>query len=243
MSSSSRPAWARMLAELAIIVVGVLIALAVDSWNTARGEHALEHRYLQSLVADLKGDSATYANLFLPAIAQKDSALRDIAPFVRGAPIVGDTLALLDRVSLGGRLGTRARLTLARRTTFDELSVTGNLSLIRSATLRAALVDYYGGMDIQADRLLSRIGGYPMYVHAYYPAELRDSKTEEAVRAFDVKRAVRGFRSEEFRSLLNQELNYMFLARPIFERAAAETNTTLHLVEAELPGSLDGGGS
>ncbi len=237
MTSRLRPAWTRLFAELTIIVVGVLIAMAVDSWNTARGERALEQHYLLSLAADLRSDSVTFQDIFLPAVIQKDSALHEVAPVVRGTSVVGDTLEFLDRLSLGGRVGTRTRQTLTRRTTFDELSMTGNLSLIRSAELRAKIVDYYFQMEIQADRLLSRIADYPRYVPQYYPAELRGAKTEEIVRDFGLKRAVRGFRSERFQSLLNQELNYASFARPILERAVENTDTLLSLVETELAAS------
>jgi hypothetical protein len=243
MTSRPRPAWTRLFAELTIIVVGVLIAMAVDNWNTARGERALEQHYLRGLAADLRGDSATFQRTFLPAVVQKDSALHEIAPIVRGTRVLKDTLGFLETVSLGGRLGTRTRLTLTRRTTFDELSMTGNLVLIRSTELRAKIVDHYFQMEIQSDRLVSRIADYPMYVHQYYPAELRGAKTEEDVRAFGLKRAVRGFSSERFQSLLNQEMNYAAFARPMLERAAEDVNTLLSLVDAELAASGEDGGS
>lgn len=88
--------------------------------------------YLVHIFAtDLRRDSAMLVGLYLPGSAQKDSALRAIAPVARhGAPIEGDTTELLPLVSLGGRLGTGG-LTITRPTV-DELVSTGGLRLIES---------------------------------------------------------------------------------------------------------------
>ena len=97
----------RVLTEFAVIVVGVLVALGVDSWNEGRAERDMERSYLEALANDLRGDSALVVDTFLPALAQKDSALRLIAPIARGEePVPTDTLGFLRLVSLGGRLGS-----------------------------------------------------------------------------------------------------------------------------------------
>jgi hypothetical protein len=150
---------------------------------------------------------------------------------VRGAPLEADTLAFLEAVSQGGRLGSASALTLARRTTFDELIATGNLGIIRSAALRAALVDYYEQARIQSNRLLARVPDYPLAVHAYYPAELRGDRTLDDVRAFGVRRAVEGFRSSEFEAVMDQEFNYMYMLRPTFDDFVQATNQLLRRLE------------
>ena len=42
-----------MLGELIIVVVGVLLALAADRWNTGRLDRASEKAYLLELAVDL----------------------------------------------------------------------------------------------------------------------------------------------------------------------------------------------
>jgi hypothetical protein len=46
--------WKRLLAELAVIVGGVLIALAADAWWERRQEHAEARDYLQQLLVDFQ---------------------------------------------------------------------------------------------------------------------------------------------------------------------------------------------
>lgn len=232
MSGISQGKLGHHVSELVIIILGVLIALAVDQWNDGRRERGLEAAYLEALEGDLRSDSVRYADLFLPALATKDSALSAIAPVIRGAPLRGDTLAFLSTVALGGRLGSAQPTGLARRTTFDELIATGNLSLIRAPSLRAALVDHYNQDQIQASRLKARVPDYPMAVHAYYPAELRGERAPGDVRAFGLRRAVEGFRSPQFEAVMDQEFNYMYLARAVMQSMADETNELLRRVES-----------
>jgi hypothetical protein len=44
--------WSHALVELATVVIGILIALAVNNWADARHNAGLEARYLQRLLAD-----------------------------------------------------------------------------------------------------------------------------------------------------------------------------------------------
>ena len=52
-AGSSRP-WKRLIAELAVIVTGVLIALGADSWWEQRHEHRRAVDYLQQLLNDFQ---------------------------------------------------------------------------------------------------------------------------------------------------------------------------------------------
>ena len=44
--------WPRALVELATVVIGILIALAVNNWAETRHNAALEARYLERLLSD-----------------------------------------------------------------------------------------------------------------------------------------------------------------------------------------------
>ena len=218
------------LRELIVIIAGVLVALGVDNWNDDRRDRALEAQYLSALEADLRSDSVDFQRIFLRALIRKDSALTVIAPVVRGAPLEGDTLAFLDAVGLGGLLGTTSPIVLARRATYDELLASGNLSLLRTAELRSALVEHYMNVDVAMQRLRARVADSPLFVHKYSPAEMRDAKTPEAIRAFGVRRAVTAFRSPDFEALMDQEINFMHFAEGQIQMGADGTNAILRTV-------------
>jgi len=44
----------RALGEIALIVIGILIAIQVDSWNQNRQERQQEQQYIQSLLEDVR---------------------------------------------------------------------------------------------------------------------------------------------------------------------------------------------
>jgi hypothetical protein len=222
----------RAAAELIIIILGVLIALAVDNWNSDRAERTLEKSYLTALGNDLRADSTFLAGIELPALAQKDSALAVVAPIARGlSPIPVDTVGFLRVVSLAGRLGAGAFST--KQPTYDELLSTGRLRLIQSQELRAQLVAHYTASEVQKARTNWRTPGYPMMVHEFYPAELRESVSEAAVREFGVARALQIVRSDRFERVMNQELNLLFFLRTTAEQFLLDTNALLRLVDEE----------
>jgi hypothetical protein len=48
--------WAQVMIELLLLVLGILIALAVDDWVQGRRDARVERDYLQLLVRDLERD-------------------------------------------------------------------------------------------------------------------------------------------------------------------------------------------
>lgn len=222
----------RALPELIIIVVGVLAALAVDHWNSGRADRALEISYLDALLTDLRADSVEFADVLVPALAQKESGLSAIAPVVRGhAPVPEDTLQFLRMAALGGRLGGGPEL--GTSTTYEELVATGALRLIGSPSLRSRLVAHYRSLELGTMRIRMRTSGYPMLIHEYYPGEMRGAHTDSIVRIFGLLRAVEGLRSDRFNSVLNQEFNMLFFMRSTIDRLRDETNVLLGHVDRE----------
>jgi len=64
--------WQYALGEFSIVVLGVLAAFWVESWNAGRNDRSLEIEYVQSLLRDLKADSESI-----------DTALRRSEQFAR----------------------------------------------------------------------------------------------------------------------------------------------------------------
>lgn len=53
----ARQMLARFGRDLAVIILGVLVALTFDNWATARSERELERNYVSRLSRDLRADS------------------------------------------------------------------------------------------------------------------------------------------------------------------------------------------
>ena len=50
--------WRIALGELAIVVVGVFLALSADGWAQQRADRSMERGYLDDLAIDLRSDTA-----------------------------------------------------------------------------------------------------------------------------------------------------------------------------------------
>jgi hypothetical protein len=129
-----------LFSEFIIIVLGVLVALAVDEW---RDENAMEQRrlhLLSSLLVDLKDDQNDYQN-FVRSARQRHQIVRQLT----SSPLpdqlhLSDTLMSLGeglfQVGLSDRLQTH-------RGAFQETTATGSRIVVENDALRIQLLQYY----------------------------------------------------------------------------------------------------
>ncbi len=152
----------RWLAELVIIVAGVLIALWIGDVRQDRLDRATEVDYLQRLEADLQLDldevdrvvrhsenrvaAARRALAFMKETPEADAETGPgAAPEPgsgAGAGATADELALFDVIDDFDRAGYITFFSQAQ-STWDDLLGTGNLKLIRNRDLRQAMSRYY----------------------------------------------------------------------------------------------------
>ena len=116
--------WPHALVELATVVIGILIALAVNNWAEARHNVALEARYLERLLAD-SAENLTMLQERIDLLTRRTDQLTRLSRWLTGGterPTDGETSEVLRRWFIQPAL----RL---RRETYAELVSTGNLSL------------------------------------------------------------------------------------------------------------------
>ncbi len=135
----------RSAGELAIIVIGVLMALAVDSWRQGFEERSREEEYLAQLLSDAQEN----ARILEGALSEETIRLEQLMA-------IED--ALIDSVTISreSALGWTAegddnptwysdpRLRLG---TITSLLAAGDFRLIRDARVRNALIAYAGQME------------------------------------------------------------------------------------------------
>ncbi len=140
----SAPGLGRALAEIAIIVVGVLIALGADAWWSDRKEAQLTEEFRTALVADLAWDREWYGVLdrwLGDATVGIDSLATAVLDEVDRDPATVDLwLAWSSRLLVGKQ----------RSGAFDELVATGHLALFEDPDLRQAIIAYYS-LDVRVE--------------------------------------------------------------------------------------------
>lgn len=118
--------WKRLLAELTVIVAGVLIALAVDSWWERRQERSHARQYLEQLLVHFE----TTERRLRSTIETETQRLEAVT-------------TVIDRALRGpGRTQTRLTYRPATTGTLTALIEGGDLRLLRSDSVRFELIAF-----------------------------------------------------------------------------------------------------
>jgi hypothetical protein len=129
----------RALGEFVIIVLGVLVALAVDQWRNSLDDRGRETAYLHALEESLLFDS-TELSKNIESHARGLTNARYVLPFLEDPDRpLGDTAVFLGAAFRASRWD----VPFLQTDTYEDLISTGNLHLIRSAALRAEILSYY----------------------------------------------------------------------------------------------------
>ena len=231
--STAKARW--LFAETLVIVLGVLIALALDDYRTERDERQLEIDYVQRIQTDVNRDINYLTTNWYPRLDGKSAALDAIAPVVRHqVPVPEDVETFLINVSRGGMQGASIA-GWVNDITFRDLRSTGNFRLIRSPDVRAQIGNYYSIVDSQIKRVEARDTNYVSFVHSVLPAELREDMNIESMDQFGVDFALKRLLSDEFRIVMNKEYNRMLFMRLLdFAGFAESMNAELESYLEEL---------
>ena len=130
--------WARFGRDLAVITLGVLIALAFDGWSSARADRRLEREYVSRLIRDIRADSTTLQRQITFALAGESAARALLVLLLHPDSTAPDTM-----VSRFFSDATRNAFLTANSITLDELKSTGNLRVLRDIKLRESVLSYY----------------------------------------------------------------------------------------------------
>ena len=128
--------------DIAVVILGVVIALAFNSWAEARSDRRLERSYLSRLARDLRADSMLLQRYRANA-AQGEAGARLLLN------LLDDRSQAADDTTVARSFGdaTRGALSAANAPTIQELKSTGNLRVIRDAGVRDAMLTYYSEVD------------------------------------------------------------------------------------------------
>ncbi len=132
----NRIPWARFAAEFVVIVVGVLVALAVDASVSERSDQANAAQYLEWIRDDLDATAPTLSEA-MGVDADASEAATLLLDTLDAVPLPGaDTL-----VRMFGRLTQSVTFTPVL-STIDAMIESGDLQLITDPTVRRALLRY-----------------------------------------------------------------------------------------------------
>ena len=126
----------RTVGEFVLVVLGVLVALMVDTWIDQRNDDNLRQEYLVSLTDDLKADqqSLEYHISFFTSVYSLGLETRD--NLRSDEPVNQDAL-------LAAYYASENWNSVPVKTTYEDLQSTGNIRLLGDLDLRLALAAYH----------------------------------------------------------------------------------------------------
>lgn len=154
------------LGEIILVVIGILIALQINDWNTAKKSREKEVSYLSEIKASLQQD-----------IISIDSVLRfneTKVPIVQGMMhIFNDSLTNTERVGIFNTYSnpfTNYMVFSPQKTAFTNMIEAETIDLVQESELRKALINYYefdyaGGVQFRVRQMNRRIidKAYPQF--------------------------------------------------------------------------------
>ena len=158
-------------AELFIVVLGVMIALAADSWREDFQDARVASKYLDRLKRDVAAGLTVLANE-RSRYAEVRRAARNVISILDGEQEATDDQSLLADFIVAAQTGFDQE-EMASDVTYNELVVSGRLNLIEDHSLRESVVDYYRGAQRLALALdnLPRINYLVGALTSYLPIE------------------------------------------------------------------------
>jgi hypothetical protein len=138
---------ARLAGEFVVIVLGVLVALAVDEWREVRAERAREVGYYRALLGDLDRDLAEY-DFAIEFTGVSLDAARDVLSVIEGRARAGEG-SLAEAL----RRASWVNYPAWSSGTMDELLGSGSIRLLRDPVLKRALLAYHDFVNEWKPRL------------------------------------------------------------------------------------------
>ncbi|MBS0583920.1 MAG: hypothetical protein JSS42_12540 [Proteobacteria bacterium] len=132
-----RQDWTAVVVELAVVIIGVFIGVQASNWNEDREKNQKAAEFTERLKADLRVEAWNYE-------IQIEYNKQVLANAQRAADALTGKTPLSDEALLvAAYRATQLNINSRRRATYDELTSTGEIGLIRDQALRTLAMDVY----------------------------------------------------------------------------------------------------
>ena len=138
------------IGEIVLVVIGILIALQINTWNEGRKLLKNETLYLTRLLSENTQDISTFST-FIEELEKGNQTIENFSMSLKGKTI-NDSL-LIQSANEYFKYGSIFPIFSSSSSTFEDLSSTGNLKVITNRNLRDSIVQHYAKHKQVAERI------------------------------------------------------------------------------------------
>ncbi|SDR94902.1 hypothetical protein SAMN04515667_1060 [Formosa sp. Hel1_31_208] len=141
------------IGEIALVMIGILLALQVNNWNESRKLISLKDNYLERLINDVKNDTTTI-NYVVSEIEKNQISINTLIKTLNSE---SDHTALDSIITNFFRRGWIISEFTPSTITYTDLSQTGNMKILWNPELTEDIIEYYGYIsDIEKSNITNK---------------------------------------------------------------------------------------
>lgn len=126
------------IGEIVLVVIGILIALSINNWNTEHKEANIEKKYLENIKRDLVNQIQSIELQLIKEKSFYEAASYLIGDYSKHKAFTIDSTFFITASKL-----TERRTFVITDPTYTDLISSGNISLLNDAKLKDDILNYY----------------------------------------------------------------------------------------------------
>jgi len=217
------------IGEIILVVLGILIALQINTWNQARIERNNESLYLLSIVSEIESNNEINKNVFWSRFEKKLDGLLQAKAFAEDRLEVKDPDKFIHSVTYGAV--SSGGYDMGDDFVYDELVSSGNMNLLSDGKIKSTVNDYYASLKTRENRLTIHSSDFLSFISGIRPF---DSENIYNMNQYDQDEAMVAFKTDEFRKMVDSEISYTYKLRDFLIKQEQMSIEIIGLIELKL---------
>jgi len=133
------------IGEIVLVVIGILIALQINNWNEVRKTENMGKVYIGEIYTELKNEVTNLNGVLLGLQIQYDGTESVLSFFESDDKVIKDTIQFTNNHWAPSKIFIIQR----NKNTYDELSGSGQIGLLKNDFLSILLDRFYDNLDMR----------------------------------------------------------------------------------------------